>query len=218
MTAPYLVTCLATLRTEFNELSPGRDKGSDGWIGDAAHQKEKSDHNPAPDGRVLALDVDSSGPWPVPFGDLVESLRGDSRLEYVIWNRRIASRDQGWKWRPYVDSHGNPMPDPHTNHAHFSARHDHTSNTSTATWHLEDFMELTDEQIDAIADRCATKVWGYMFERPDSTTTPKAKTSAGGYQRYGDVVAAKTTTDVVAALEPKLDEVIAALAPPTPDA
>jgi hypothetical protein len=129
MTDAYLVSCLATLRAEFNALNPKRDKGSDGWIGDEAHQKEHSDHNPDSKGRVLALDIDATGPWPVPFNTLVESLRGDSRLEYIIWNRRIAERDQGWTWRTYTGTS-----DPHTGHAHFSARHDHTGNTSTSDW------------------------------------------------------------------------------------
>ena len=132
MTAPYLVPCLVTLRAEFNAVAHGRDKGADGWIGDTAHQSRTSDHNPQADGRVLALDIDSTGPWPVPFDGLVEKCRGDSRLEYIIWNRRIASRDQGWKWRTYTGSS-----DPHTGHAHFSARHDHTGNTSTADWGIE---------------------------------------------------------------------------------
>lgn len=135
MTAAYLVPCLVTLRAEFNALSPSRDKGADGWIGDAAHSARTSDHNPDSQGRVLALDIDSTGPWPGgvtdfnAFNMMVESLRGDSRLEYIIWNRRIASRGQGWKWRTYTGT-----ADPHINHAHFSARHDHTGNDSTAPW------------------------------------------------------------------------------------
>jgi hypothetical protein len=131
MTTPYLVPCLVVLRSEFNELSPNRDKGADGWIGDTAHQVHTSDHNPDALGRVLAIDIDSTGPWPKPFDTLVESLRGDDRLEYIIWNRRIASRDQGWTWRTYTGT-----ADPHTNHAHFSARHDHTGNNSIAPWGL----------------------------------------------------------------------------------
>jgi hypothetical protein len=137
MADPYLVPCLVTLRAEFNSLSPGRDKGADGWIGDTAHQSHTSDHNPQADGRVLAIDIDSTGPWPGGVTDFnafnmtVESLRGDDRLEYIIWNRRICSRDQGWTWRTYTGS-----ADPHTNHAHFSARHDHAGNTSTAPWGL----------------------------------------------------------------------------------
>jgi hypothetical protein len=145
VTDPYLVPCLATLRAEFNALNPKRDKGSDGWIGDEAHQAEHSDHNPDSAGRVLALDIDATGPWPGgvtdfnAFNMMVESLRGDSRLEYIIWNRRIASRDQGWKWRTYTGTS-----DPHTGHAHFSARHDHTGNTSTADWGIE-IMAVADD-------------------------------------------------------------------------
>jgi hypothetical protein len=135
VTAPYLVACLVTLRAEFNAIAPGRDKGSDGWIGDAAHKQEVSDHNPDSAGRVLAIDIDSTGPWPLDFGALVESLRGDARLEYIIWNRRIASRDQGWTWRAYSGTS-----DPHTGHAHFSARHDHSGNTSTAPWGIQEMI------------------------------------------------------------------------------
>jgi hypothetical protein len=184
MPDPYLVTCLVTLRSEFSALDAGRDKDSDGWIGDEAHQQETSDHNPDSRGRVLAIDIDSTGPWPAPFGDIVESVRGDSRLEYVIWNRRIASRSHGWTWRAYDGK------DPHTGHAHFSARHDHTGDTSTAPWGVErEFsMELTDEQMDDLADRVAARVWAFQLEDPMSTSTPKAKKSAGAYVRYGDAL------------------------------
>lgn len=206
MTAPYLIPCLVTLRGEFNALNAGRDKGSDGWIGDAAHQAETSDHNPDSAGRVLAIDIDMTGPWPAPFGDIVESLRGDSRLEYIIWNRRIASRSQGWTWRTYTGT-----ADPHTGHAHFSARHDHTGGTSTAGWGLDEFMDLTDAQIDKIATAAAAKVWAYLLERPESTTTPKEKTSAGGYQRYNDAVGAQTAKDVLDETGPRLDAIEATL-------
>ena len=51
--SPYLVACLVQLRAEFNAINPRRDKSSDGWIGDVAHQGEVSDHNPDSAGRVL---------------------------------------------------------------------------------------------------------------------------------------------------------------------
>lgn len=183
MTAPYLVACLATLRTEFNELASDRDKGSDGWIGDVAHQAEVSDHNPDSAGRVLALDIDSTGPFPFDFNAAVEKCRGDSRLEYVIWNRRIASRRQGWAWRPYSGTS-----DPHTGHAHFSARHDHTGNTSTAAWHLEDLpMALTaaDKQwiLGTVVDAVEAAVWNHEEPDPLSTTTPPGTRRTGGDMR-----------------------------------
>jgi hypothetical protein len=151
MATPHLVPALATLRAEFNAIAPRRDKGSDGWIGDAAHTRRISDHNPDPAGRVLAVDIDATGPWTdVTFDALVQSVvdrqrRGlDRRLEYVIWNRRIASRASGWAWQRYTGTS-----DPHTSHAHFSARHDHTGNASTAPWYLEEAM-LTSATIDKI--------------------------------------------------------------------
>lgn len=156
----YLVPCLVTLRAEFNQLAPARDKGADGWIGDAAHQARTSDHNADPQGRVLAVDIDSTGPWPRPFDSLVESLRGDDRLEYVIWNRRIASRDQGWTWRAYTGSS-----DPHTGHAHFSARHDHTGNDSTAPWGLTEEDDMLVKKGDSGEE---VKFWQYLLNEVDS--------------------------------------------------
>lgn len=160
MAAPYLVACLVQLRTEFDEIEPRRDDGADGWIGDKAHQSEVSDHNPDSVGRVLAVDIDSTGPWTdVTFDDLVEWVVGrqrseaDARLEYVIWNRRIASRTSGWAWRTYTGT-----ADPHTGHAHFSARHDHAGNTSSAPWYLEEVM-LTDATIGKIV----SAVWAAGF-------------------------------------------------------
>lgn len=157
---PFLVPALVTLRAEFNQISPNRDKGADGWIGDAAHQARTSDHNPRPDGRVLALDIDSSGPWPGKSGDLIwftQAVFGivrrerqawldparTCRLEYVIFNGAIASCNTNFLW---VDYNGS---DPHINHAHFSARHDGAGNTSTAPWGLlpepeEDTMAVQD--------------------------------------------------------------------------
>jgi hypothetical protein len=200
MASPYLIPCLAELRAEFNELNPGRDKASDGWIGDAAHQAEKSDHNPDSQGRVLAIDIDATGPWPASFGDIVESLRGDARLEYIIWSRRIASRDQGWKWRPYVDSRGNPMPDPHTSHAHFSARHDHTGGTSTAGWGLESFIELSDAQMQKIAD----KVVDTLLNRQVTDARPPETRNDSGLRGFISAVVygpGEAADKVIAALE-----------------
>lgn len=151
----HLVPCLVTLRAEFNAIAPGRDKGADGSIGDTAHAARASDHNPDAQGRVLALDIDSTGPWPRPFDSLVEDCRGDDRLEYIIWNRRIASRDRDWTWRTYTGSS-----DPHTGHAHFSARHDHAGNDSTAPWGLttgDDMLVKKGDSSDEV------RFWQYLL-------------------------------------------------------
>jgi hypothetical protein len=205
MTAPFLVPCLVVLRAEFNTEAPNRDKGSDGWIGDAAHQQEVSDHNPDAQGRVLAVDIDSTGPFPIPFDDyvgfLVDQCQNDleTRLEYIIRNRKIYERKNGFAARDYTGS------DPHTGHAHFSARHDHTGQNDEGTWFM---LSNTDKTFITTTIRTevaavAAQVWRYELDRPDSTTTPKEQTSAGAYQRYTDVVTGAAADRVIEALTPK---------------
>lgn len=213
MADPYLVPCLAVLRAEFNALNPTRDKGADGWIGDAAHQSTTSDHNPRPDGRVLALDIDASGPWPTPFDGLVKGIIARERarwldpndvcrLEYVIWNRKIYSRSRDFAAADYTGT-----ADPHTGHAHFSSRHDLAGSTSTAPWGVEVDVELTADQIDQIATAVARKVWAYPLEDPTSTETPRATKPASSYQRWPDVLHIGTRKVVTDAR----DEILAAL-------
>lgn len=101
---------------------PQRDTRSDGWVGDASHSARRSDHNVNWNyrpGIVKALDVDKDG-FP-DFNSFVERIRvlasrGDRRFRggYIIWNRKIASPNTGWRWAYYGGSN------PHTSHAHFS--------------------------------------------------------------------------------------------------
>jgi hypothetical protein len=132
-----LVPCLDALRDEFDKLNQTRDKSSDGWIGDAAHADHESDHNPDESGathdedsdntdEVHAIDVDKTGSWPNGMDmslatDLIVRRHRDgvdNRLQRVIYNRRTAADETGWKW---VDYNGDNA---HTEHAHFSARYD----------------------------------------------------------------------------------------------
>jgi hypothetical protein len=148
-----VVACLLTLRGEFNAVSPSRDKGADGTIGDSNHTSS-SDHTPDEDSSVLrgkdadsidevhALDVDSSGPWPggwAWFDRTIKAIVAEERrrwldpndtcrLEYVIWNHTIYSRSHDFAPRSYGGS------DPHTNHAHFSARYLTRSENDTRPW------------------------------------------------------------------------------------
>lgn len=154
--APFLVPCLVELRAEFNALNPTRDKGADGWIGDAAHQDRTSDHNPRANGAVLAIDIDVTGPWPdgTSLGDYVTFIidrqrsGADSRLEYVIFQRRIYSRASAWLPKTYAGT------DPHTNHAHFSGRHDGAGQNSTADWQIEEVaMPTPAEYAQAVATK-----------------------------------------------------------------
>jgi hypothetical protein len=150
MAAAILISCLARLRTEFNLIAPSRDKTSDGWIGDTAHQQEVSDHNPDETGsvpihdadkvnEVHAIDVDNNlNESDLTMEKVVQFLLGrcrsgaEKRLRYIIWNRRIWEASNGWRQRTYTGA------SPHTEHAHFSASYTTSLEASTASWHLED--------------------------------------------------------------------------------
>lgn len=174
MSAWIVVPCLDVLRDEFDAVAPGRDKGADGGIGDSAHTSS-SDHTPDEDSDVLrdhdadskneihARDIDSSGPWPDGKGAVVggwfdtkiraiaERERQDyesptiiGRLQYIIWNHKIISRSWGWsEWRAYTGA------DPHTNHAHFSARYVTEAEYSTRPWGVKEDDVSKQDVIDA---------------------------------------------------------------------
>lgn len=120
-----LVACLKALRSEVDTLSPKRDKASDGWLGDAAHQSTVSDHNPDSRGLVHAIDLDNTGPWPAGWSmeRIVQTIvlrhrsGEDQRAQNLIYMKRIWSRSWNWTARAYNG------PNPHDHHAHFSARY-----------------------------------------------------------------------------------------------
>lgn len=115
----FLSPALATLHAQINARWPNRDKASDGWIGDAAHNARKSDHNPdyTDGGIVRAIDVDKDG---VDMDMLVNVLLNDPRTWYVIWNKRISYGKHvdgvPMGWRPYTGTNT------HERHMHVSVR------------------------------------------------------------------------------------------------
>lgn len=151
-----LIPSLKQLFAEFDFIAPGRDHASDGSIGNAAHMQEVSDHNRDDtagskaayndhDGKpeVRAIDVDNTLRITVEgFSDPMEGVvqyllkrcrsGAEKRLEYIIYFRRIWSRSSGWVQKTYTGS------SPHTEHAHFSGRHDGSYDTKTQSWTLED--------------------------------------------------------------------------------
>lgn len=120
----HLAPCLAVLRAQINAAYPNRSIKSDGTIGDEAHAATKSEHNPDPGtGTVRAFDIthDPVVGRGVDGNKLAAQLVSsrDSRILYVIWNRRIARSYPkpgipAWSWSAYTG------PDPHTNHVHLS--------------------------------------------------------------------------------------------------
>ena len=109
------------MEDEANALAPNRNRKADGSIGDTAHSNRTSDHNPAPDGYVYALDLTHAPASGFDAHARARLLVGrrDRRLKYVISDRMIArGYDKpgipAWTWTPYTG------PNPHTFHAHFS--------------------------------------------------------------------------------------------------
>lgn len=121
----YLAASLRKLRDEVNAVWPNRSKISDGWIGDTSHQARKSDHNPdyASGGVVRALDITARG---IDVNRLLRHTTNDSRVAYVIYNRRIYTHSRGW-YR-YTGSN------PHTSHVHVSIAHSRTAERDVKTW------------------------------------------------------------------------------------
>jgi hypothetical protein len=130
---------LLVLRDQLNRKTPGRDKVSDGTIGDPRHQARTSDHNPwirdGSSGVVTAMDVTHNRVKGIDAGVLAEAIRTsrDPRVKYIIWNSQIAnSAPTGgaapWAWRPYSGSNK------HTHHVHISVKSDKASYDSESPW------------------------------------------------------------------------------------
>ena len=121
----HLAPSLAQLRREINTRWPGRDKTSDGTIGDAAHSARASDHNPNSRGSVNAIDIDEDG---IDAWGLVALLITDPRVYYVIYEGRIWQRKHGFVPRPYTGINA------HRKHVHVSIIQSVAAEQNTAPW------------------------------------------------------------------------------------
>ncbi|WP_203817822.1 hypothetical protein [Paractinoplanes ferrugineus] len=180
---------MKSLFAEFDRVAPSRDKASDGSVGDTAHSRTSSDHNPDETGNVPihdadkvnevhAIDVDSNlDESDLTMEKVVQFLLGrcrsgaEKRLRYIIYNRRIWSASSGWVQKAYTGA------SPHTEHAHFSASYTSSLEASTASWHLEDIP---------VALTAADKTW--------ITNTIVAQTQRAIDSRLG-AIGAEVTTD-----------------------
>jgi hypothetical protein len=132
-----LAKSLIQLRNQINAISPNRNKENDGSIGDEAHASRSSDHNPwfkdeDGVGVVSAIDITNDPAHGIVSEELAEMLRAsrDSRIKYIISNRKIASFDHGWSWRAYSGTN------PHDHHVHISVRPERALYDSVVPWVL----------------------------------------------------------------------------------
>lgn len=123
----YVARSLDQLLAEINASAPGRNKASDGSIGDANHSNSTSDHNPCDcHNAVCARDFthDPGGGFDsYAFAHwLADRVKhSEARVKYIISNGQIASgQGQSYPagvWRTYTGSN------PHDHHCHVSVRH-----------------------------------------------------------------------------------------------
>jgi hypothetical protein len=118
---PILCKAGQQLRLQVDDSFGDRDRTSDGWVGDLRHQSRPSDHNPDSKGIVRAIDIDrdlAGKTKPDLMPDLADQIRlcakSDKRISYIIFNGKIASSKQSWKWRTYDGINK------HNHHCHIS--------------------------------------------------------------------------------------------------
>lgn len=128
MPTPYEAAVLKRLKMALDSRWPHRDRESDGWIGDAAHQARTSDHNPdATTGVVRARDIDKNG---IHVPTVLASVMSHPSTNYVIFNRKIYRYADRFAPRSYDGSN------PHTGHIHVSIKRTKLAETNPKPWPL----------------------------------------------------------------------------------
>ncbi len=120
-----LAPALVRLMQDVDAKWPNRVRISDGSIGDTAHSRRTSDHNPFL-GIVHAVDITSAG---IDKQGLIQAAQNDSRTKYIISDGRIWQNGRYYKsggWYKYTGSN------PHNHHTHISVTPDGALNP--AAW------------------------------------------------------------------------------------
>jgi len=118
---------IAVLR-QATAIAPKRMKACDGLLPSAAHLKASptSDHNTG-----LAVDLTHDPKNGIDCELIFEKLKEDERVAYLIFNKKIWSRQRRKEGnRKYSGSN------PHTKHLHISINDSHADDTSPWFWWL----------------------------------------------------------------------------------
>ena len=116
---------IAVLR-QATAIKPSRKKASDGLLPSAAHIKQSptSDHNTG-----YAVDLTHDPESGVDCSDIFEKLKEDKRVNYLIFNKKIWSKDKARLGnRAYTGSNS------HTKHLHISINDGCGDDTSPWFW------------------------------------------------------------------------------------
>lgn len=143
------------------------------WLGDAAHQAERSDHNPDSRGIVHAIDVMLQAGSARAIATLKWLLSHPADLQYVIHNRKIYHVKNGFSPVAYTGS------DPHTNHIHASGRH----GTVGGNAHTESGYSTAAEKISPTGTPCDPE--DEVVSKEDVAAIAKASAAAVVAQKLG---------------------------------
>ncbi len=125
---------LVVLRDEVDREHPGRDKSSDGWLGDPRHassgrpENGGSRHNPNRRGVVCARDIDNSA---IDVARLVACAVRHPSTRNIIYNRRIRSKGYAGGLRQAYAYHG---VNPHDKHVHVDVEMTPEQENDTRPW------------------------------------------------------------------------------------
>lgn len=160
-----------------NQRFPGRDRTTDGTIGDPKHATGTSGHNPddtpgvkaerqdadtKQEVRAADVDADLRDPGGATMQDVINAILATpedrNRLIYIIFNGSIWRASGGWRREVYSGSNK------HTKHAHFSGHPDADENGAPWTSILtlgEDMadIKIAGEPIEKYLPRIERALW-----------------------------------------------------------